>query len=83
MSSIAAGTDEEYAGCLSVGTYLGYRLLSVGCDTVFCVPGDFNCKPLPLDHFRVSTTVAHRLHAADRPHQSTSADCRKHWTHLG
>ena len=29
---------------LSVGAYLGYRLLSVGCDTVFCVPGDFNCE---------------------------------------
>lgn len=29
---------------LTVGTYLGYRLLDVGCDTVFCVPGDFNCE---------------------------------------
>jgi hypothetical protein len=66
---------EPVGGCLSVGSYLGHRLLSVGCDTVFCVPGDFNRKFDPKCASRVvSSSSMRRACCATRKSSHISSD---------
>lgn len=51
---------------LSPGEYLGWRLLQLGCSTVFTVPGDFNCTLL---RFCMQLMISMSVRVPQHPHK--------------